>query len=268
MRKFVNAVWQFCSYLFWPRWCLFPFFWLSLCDLSAQNYHGTTGLLHVPSAEPDSAATFRGGVSWLYSDMLPQQLWYYSEGKPFNAPSYSIGISVFKWMELSYTGTIVKTHGDKGEDAPLKYYNEDRHINVKFIPLYEGRWWPAISIGWDDVGNFKSLKISKSLTTNNFFECLYVVGTKHFDIKGYELGAHLAYRHYPADANKQFRGVGGGLTLRPAFYRPLRFIAEWDGWGVNAGVDVTLWRHLFVQAALVHGRGFSASLGYHYTIHF
>ena len=26
----------------------------------AQEYHGTTGLLHVPSAETDSAGTFRG----------------------------------------------------------------------------------------------------------------------------------------------------------------------------------------------------------------
>ena len=243
-------------------------FLMSSLGLSAQNYHGTTGLLHVPSAETDSAGTFRGNISFLHKEFLPEQLWYYGDGIPFNAPCYSIGITAFRWLELSYTGTIVKTHGGKGNDHPLKYYNEDRHINVRAVPLYEGKWWPGIAIGWDDIGSLKSLKINSAWTTNNFFECLYVAGSKHFDIKGYELGAHLAYRHYPSDKNKDRRGVAGGITLRPAFYRPLRFIAEWDAVGVNVGADVLLWRHLFLQACLVHGHGFMGGISYHYTIKF
>ena len=37
----------------------------------AQEYHGTTGLLQVPSAETELAGTFRGGVSWVDKRMLP-----------------------------------------------------------------------------------------------------------------------------------------------------------------------------------------------------
>ena len=32
--------------------------------------------------------------------------------------------------------------------------------------------------------------------------------------------------------------------------------------------DVLLWRHLFVQACLVHGTGFMGALSYHYTMKF
>jgi hypothetical protein len=235
--------------------------------VNAQEYHGTTGLLQVPSAETEAAGTFRGGITWVDKRMLPDMS-YYGDGIPFNAPCYTIGITAFRWIQLSYSGTLVKMHRNGLKEEPLGYYNEDRHVNIKLNPLYEGLWCPAIAIGWDDIGSLKSLKINSSLTANSFFENLYIAATKHFYIKGYELGAHLAYRYYSSDVNRDRRGLAGGLTLRPSFYPPLRLIAEWDGIGINAGADVLLWRHLFIQAALIHGRGFTGGIGYHYTIPF
>lgn len=231
----------------------------------SQEYHGITGLLQTPNAEMDSAGTFRGGFYWVDKAMLPDMT-FYGDGVPFSAPCYTIGITAFRWIQLSYTGTLVKIHPNDDLSRPLGYYNEDRHINIKFNPLYEGRWWPAITVGWDDIGNLKSLKIGKAWTANNFFENIYVATTKHIDIKGYELGVHVAYRYYPSDKNRKRRGLAGGLTLRPVFYHQLRLIAEWDGIGVNAGADVLLWKHLFVQACLVHGRGFSGGICYRYRI--
>lgn len=235
--------------------------------VSAQNYHGTSGMLQVQTAEIDSAGTFHGGISFVHKGILPN-LRYYGDGKPFNAPCYTIGITAWKWLQLSYTGTIVRMHKNGDKSKPLGYYNEDRHINIHLAPLYEGKYWPSIAVGWDDIGNLRTLKINKKMSANNFFECLYIAGSKHFDIKGYEIGTHLTYRYYPSDLNKDRRGVAGGLTLRPAFYRPLRVIAEWDGVGVNVGADLLLWRHLFIQAALVHGKGFMGGVSYHYTIKF
>lgn len=240
---------------------------VSILGLKAQEYHGITGLLQTPSAEADSAGTFRGNISWIDKRMLPDMS-YYGDGIPFSAPCYSIGFSAWSWLQLSYTETMVKTHGSKGKDAPLGYNNEDRHINIKLIPLKEGKWWPAIALGWDDIGSLKSLKLDKGMTTNNFFENMYIAASKYFDIKGYELGTHLAYRYYPNDKNRERRGLAGGLTLRPTFYKELKLITEWDGIGVNAGADVLLWRHLFAQVALVHGKGFSGGLGYRYQIRF
>lgn len=231
----------------------------------SQEYHGITGLIQTPCAETDSSGTFYGSISWIDKAMLPVMS-DFNDGQPFSAPCYTIGITGWTWIQLSYSATIVKIHPNGDESKPLGFYNEDRHVNLKLRPIIEGKWWPAIALGMDDIGRFNL--IIHGDNHNNHFQNFYIAGSKHFDIHGSELGTHMAYRYYTEKRNRKRTGVSGGITLRPAFYRPLRFIAEWDGCGVNAGADVTLWRHLFVQAALVHGRGFSASLGYHYTIHF
>ena len=233
--------------------------------IAAQEYHGITGLLQVPDAEADSAGTFRGGIAWVDKRMLPD-MGSFNDGIPFSAPCYTIGFSVWEWLQLSYSGTIGKIHGNKSSNE--FNYNQDRHVNLKLRPLKEGRCWPAVGIGWDDIGNLEVFGVKESMTSNNYFEDLYVAVSKHLDVKGYELGVHLAYRYYTWKKNKDRQGFCGGMTVRPAFYRPLRGIVEWDGLGVNVGADVLLWRHLFVQAALAHGQGFSGGVGYQYRIKF
>lgn len=232
---------------------------IPLCS-TAQEYNGLTGLLHVPSAETDSAGTFRGGVMFLHQEFLPAQM---PRKNTFN---YGIGLTGFRWIEASYCASLLWMHKNNDKDAKMGFYNEDRRVNVKITPLYEGRWWPGIALGWDDIGRWDRMKDGKN--RNNYFQNIYIVGTKRFNIRGNELGAHLAYRYYPSNKNKDRRGVAGGVTFRPAFYPPLRLIAEWDGVGVNVGADALLWRHLFIQAALIHGRGFTGGLSYHYTIKF
>ena len=154
-------------------------------------------------------------------------------------------------------------------------YNQDRHFNIKLRPLKEGRWWPAIAIGWDDIGNFH---IGKSIITNNNFENIYAVITKHLEVRGHKIGANIGYRYFPSKKDVWRRGVVAGITYTPwlgdklrgsrAWLQRPRLIVEWDGNGINFGADVLLWRHLFVQACLVHGSGFTGGLSYHYTIPF
>lgn len=241
------------------------FLGVTIGQVAAQAYHGITGLLQVPSAETDSAGTFHGGASFLDKRFTPAQL--NRGGEKYNTMGYTIGITGFSWFEASYSAALLYMHrnGIKGE--PLGYYNEDRHVNVKLRPLKEGRWWPAVAIGCDDVGRFKR-SFETNANGNNYFQNVYIAATKHFEIGGNELGTHLAYRYYPSNANKERRGVAGGLTIRPSFYRPLRIVAEWDGVGVNAGADVLFWQQLFIQACLVHGQGFTGGIGYRYQIPF
>lgn len=237
-------------------------FWALALTAKAQEYHGTTGLLHMPSAEIDSAGTFRAYAMFLDKHFTPDQL--VCQGEKYNTFGYGVGIVAFKWLQLSYSATLLKyVNSSKGPEPG--YYNEDRHVNIRVIPLYEGKWWPSIAVGMDDVDYFSRIKED---LPNNYFQNIYIAASKHFDIKGYELGAHLAYRYYTRKKNKDMRGVSVGATLRPAFYRPLRVVLEWDGRGVNFGADVLLWRHLFVEASLIHGCGFTGGLGYHYVIPF
>lgn len=244
------------------RYLLIVMLVCSVRGLSAQEYNGTTGLLHVPSAETDAPGTFRGYVTFLDQRFTPNQL--QRAGKKYNTYSYGVGITVFPWLEMSYQAVLLYMHKNGRSSEPLGYYNEDRHVDVKLRPLKEGKWWPALAVGMDDVGRFDRIETGDN--GNNYFQNIYVAASKHVDIKGYEIGGHVAYRYYPSKKNKDQRGMAGGLTLRPSFYRPLRLIAEWDGVGVNAGADVLLWRHLFLQACLVHGAGFTGGVSYHFLI--
>ena len=234
--------------------------------LLSQEYHGITGLIQTPCAETDSAGTFRGNVSWVDKSMLPN-MGNYGDGIPFSAPCYTFGVTLWTWLQVSYTGTLLKMHPNRDNTRALGFYNEDRHINVKLRPLKEGKWWPSIAVGCDDVGRF-NVKWNESSIINNYFQNLYLVASKHIEISDNELGFHLAYRYYTSYRNAERRGLSGGISFMPAFFKPLRGIVEWDGIGVNAGVDVLLWRRLLAQVALIHGRGFSGSIGYHYQIPF
>ncbi len=213
--------------------------------------------MHVPSAETEAEGSFRANLMFLHREFMPPQM---PEKSTFN---YGFGLTAWRWIEMSYCSTLLWMYPGDGRQKK-GYYNEDRRVNVKVMPLYEGRWWPAIAVGMDDIGRFKRIKTGRN--GNNYFQNIYIVGSKHFDISGWELGAHMAYRYYPSNKNSGRSGPVGGLSLRPAFYRPLRLVTEWDGSGVNVATDVLLWRHLFLQAALVHGTGFTGGISYHYTI--
>lgn len=236
----------------------------------SQEYQGTTGLLHTPSAETDSAGTFRGWGMYLDQRFHPLEC----EGEPYPTFCYGLALVPWEWVELSFVMTLAK-EPKYGNSGPIGYYNQDRHFNIKLRPLKEGRWWPSVAVGWDDIGNFR---IGKSITTNNNFENIYISLTKHLIFNGFDIGTHLTYRYYPSEQSREHRGLVGGITFVPRLGKSLqvprawlqrpRLIVEWDGMGVNVAADVLLWRHLFVQVCLVHGCGFMGGLSYHYTIPF
>lgn len=224
----------------------------------------------MPTAETDLAGTFRGGFAFFNRAFLPAQM------PDHDSFGYGFGMTVFPWMEVSYCATMLWMHKNAKKDAQMGFYNEDRRVNVKLRPLKEGKWWPAIAVGMDDIGRFKHIKTGSN--KNNHFQNIYAAVSKNFDIRGHGLGAHIVYRYYSSDANRNRRGIAGGITYSPklgaklqgprAWLQKPRVIVEWDGAGVNVGGDVLLWRHLFVQACLVHGSAFMGGLSYHYTIKF
>jgi len=230
--------------------------------VSAQEYQGTTGLLHVPSAETAKVGSFRGYMHILSSHFTPDRLRF--QGSKYHTFNYGIGITAFSWLELSYSASLLKMHKNGNKNGEVGYFNEDRRVNVKFRPIKEGPWWPAVAVGMDDIGRFE--RISDDDNRNNYYQNVYGVLSKHFDIKGSELGVHAGYIYYISKINKELRGVVGGLTFRPSFFRSLRFVAEYDAKYVNVGSDVLLWRHLFLQACLVGGRSITGGISYHYTI--
>ena len=238
----------------------------------AQEYCGTSGLIAVPTAGHVEGGLFRAGASYLNSHITPNKL--RCDGEKYNTGGYYIGIAPWSWMELSYACTLLKYHKNRIESEPTGYYNEDRRLGLKLNPLSEGRWWPAVSFGADDVEQFVEKWMKHQGGT--YYHNAYVVASKHFAIKRHQLGAHLAYRYFFSEKNSNRRGVAGGVSWMPpvrvatdagkVWLSDVRCMAEWDGACVNVGADCLLWRHLFVQAGLTNGKYFAGGLAYHYRI--
>lgn len=240
---------------------------------SAQEYSGTTGMLSVPTAETEFSGTFRGGISFLNDHITPDKM--VCDGEKYNTGGYFVSITPWSWIEMAYACTLLKYHKNRNPEEPVGYYNEDRRVGVKLRPLKEGRWWPALAVGVDDAQQFVE-KLFKSHKGSTNYQNVYIVASKHFDLKGNELAAHVGYRYFIKEQNSNRRGVVGGLTYVPRLSESLqnerawlqrpRLMAEWDGKCVNVGVDMLLWRHLYAQVGLTNGKYFVGGVGYHYRI--
>ena len=217
---------------------------------AAQEYAGITGMVHVPTAEMASAGEARIGAYFLNWHSLPEQI-----GKrEYNTFNHFLALTPFSWLELSYVCTLLKR--DKDADFNMK----DRSFSAKVRPLKEGKWWPSVAIGMQDIGHTPTN--SKLGVDGAYFQNIFLALTKHLRWKRHELGIHLAYRYYTSDYNAKWRGIAGGVSYRPAFARNLRAMVEYTGSDVNIGVDCQLWRHLFLQASLLDGKHFSGGVSF------
>ena len=230
-------------------------FGLLLCTtIGAQQYLGTPGLIHVPSAEMDTACVARVGAHFVEQHFIPDEL-DNDQGK-FNSWTNYLSITPFSWIELGYGYTLWKFHRNLEPTAKMGFYAKDRYFSLRLRPLEEGRYWPAVVVGGNDVWGSGDDGHSGS----NFYRNFYVAASKHLDLGGHLLGGRLAYRKWKLESNHKWNGVVGGITYQPAFYRNLRVIGEFDGNGVNAGIDCELFRYFLVQASLQQGKYFSGGL--------
>jgi len=221
---------------------------LGRSTILAQQYTGMTGLLHVPSAEMDTIENLRIGVHMLPKHMMPNAMRF--EGKKYASTNWYVSAMPLKWLELGYSFTLMKFHKNLDKNSgETGFYSKDRYFSARVQPLREGRYWPSVVIGGNDVigqrdGNSKSF----------YFRNFYVAASKHVDLSFGQFGGHLAYRYWTKSYNKRWNGVVGGITFRPSFYKPLRALAEYDGHGVNIGVDCVLFRYVQLQASLMKCR--------------
>lgn len=214
----------------------------------AQQYTGMTGLLHVPSAEMDSIENLHLGVHALPTYMMPDGISF--EGEKYASSNWYISAMPLKWLEAGYSFTLMKFYKNLDRNSKeTGFYSKDRYFSLRLRPLREGRYWPSLVIGGNDVIGQRD-----GDSYSFYFRNFYVTASKHFDFSFGEVGAHLAYRRWTKSYNNRWNGVVGGVTFRPSIYRPLRFIAEYDGDGVNVGADCVLFRYVQLQASLMKCR--------------
>ena len=164
-------------------------------DVYGQFAYGTTGLLHMPTAEMQKDKTFMFGGSVLNPETLPSKEWwgnYYT----FN---YYLNITIFPWLEVGYNCVLVKGKPgiyDWPEQTYGKFVNQDRSFHGRLRVWKEG-WWkdwtPQIVIGANDptTGSWEGGSSSDDQRYNGFFCRYYVALTKHIEFADYgTLGGH------------------------------------------------------------------------------
>ena len=221
----------------------------------AQQYTGTSGLIHVPSGEMHHEGDAFIGVHFLNKAMVPDTGFLY-EGKKYHTFDYYLTLAPFSWLEMSYVCT--ERIYRKDAQGNIVNWSKDRYASVKIRPLKEGRYHPAVAIGCNDI--WTSAFYEDQTDVQLYFQNWYIAATKHFEFSGNELGLTLAYRHFYRDYNAKWNGIVGGITFRPAFFPQSRLIAEYTGNEFIMGADMLLWQHVRLQCSVKDFKHFYAGL--------
>lgn len=239
------------------------------CKISyAQLTDGTTGLLHIPTAEVQNDGIAMIGGNFLNKHNLPSNWWW-----GYNTYNYYINITFFERIEIAYICTLVQGKPNNGYHWPEhtwgKFVNQDRHFAGKIQLVKEGEWWkhmPAIAIGVSDPTtgsgtDYSDLAVSGN--GNGFFNRWFAAVSKHFHIKNAgELGVHATYL-YNKRTDYPLNGVALGVNFRPNFHKNLNIIVEHDTKTLNVGAIYSLWAdHFNFLFELQEGKYVSAGLVY------
>lgn len=218
--------------------------WLLSQTATAQQYTGTSGLIHIPSGEMHHEGDAFIGAHFLNKNMVPDTGFLYL-GEKYNTFDYYLALTPFSWLELSYVCT--ERIRSKDQQGNIQW-SKDRYASVKILPLKEGKYYPAIAIGCNDL--WTSVFYQDRPDVQLYFTNWYIAGTKHFNFSGNELGVTLSFRHFYRGYNSKWNGLVGGITFRPAFFPQGRLIAEYTGNEFLLGMDMLLWQHLRLQASV------------------
>ena len=222
--------------------------------VSAQQYLGMEGMIHVPTADMDTVGIARVGAHYIPKMMMPDRMLL--DNEKFNSWTNYITLTPFRWIQVGYGYTLWKFHKDKNPNNEVGFYAKDRYFSVKLQLLREDRWWPSVAVGGNDVWGSSDEGKSGSNYYRNYFAAL----SKHVDLGAHRLGAHLTYRKWKRDDNHKWQGLVGGITYNPAFYSPLRLMCEWDGNEANIGADCRVFKYFLVQCAFNDLHRFNAGL--------
>ena len=218
-------------------------------SVKAQFTYGTTGLLHMPTADMQREKTFLSGFSYMNEHAMPSS-WFY------NTWNYYINITIFPWLEVGYTCNLFSAeHLGVDQYGYSGYTNQDRSFHGRLRVWKEG-WWkewtPQIVVGVNDFSTGSGedyLNMGVEGDGNGYFNRYYIAATKHFRWNG-EWGFHAAYVY-----NKRHKDKLNGMALGVNYQfdlpqtsmlnktiNGLSFIAEYDSQFINVGARYRIWK--------------------------
>ena len=211
----------------------------------AQFTYGTTGLLHMPTADMQRDKTFMFGGGYLNDHATPAR-WDYDTW------NYYINITFFPWLEVAYTCVIFD---EWLANRKVHMINQDRSFHGRLRIWKEG-WWkewtPQIVVGVNDFTTGAGTDYGEMAVEgdgNGYLNRYYIAATKHLSWYG-EWGIHAAYVYNKRGKDK-LNGVAFGVDYQFALkgeepwqkvVNGLNLMAEYDSKSVNIGAKYALWK--------------------------
>ena len=224
-------------------------FLLLVGSANAQFTYGTTGLLHMPTADMQRDKTFMMGGGYLNRHATPAH-WYY------NTWNYYINITFFPWLEVGYTCTLHSAESLGGDKYGYSgFTNQDRSFHGR-LRLWKEGWWkewtPQIVVGVNDFttgGAEDYTEMGVDGDGNGYLNRYYIAATKHLKWNG-EWGIHAAYLYNRRNLDK-LNGPAFGVDYQFALpetsalnkaVNGLNLMAEYDSKFVNVGAKYSVWK--------------------------
>lgn len=257
-----------------------------LCVMSVyvfgQHLYGTTGLVSAPTAEMQKDKTIMIGGSMIDHNIYRSSIWSNSrEYDPFTY-NYYLNITIFPWLEVAYTCTLVKgVHGSSywPQQTWGKFSNQDRSFHFRLRAWKEG-WWkswtPQIVLGANDPGSHENagggnITFDNVGESTNHLTRFYVAATKHFTFRQWgTLGVHASIIQFDGLDFNNDHGVTIGVNYR--FKCPeeglgykvlngLNVMGEYYDGVWNVGANYSVWKdRINVVAALHDGQYWSVGM--------
>ena len=250
--------------------------------INAQTMYGTTGLLYAPTAEMQKDKTFMVGGSMIDHNIYRSDYWNsHEEYNPYTY-NYYLNITIFPWLEVAYTCTLVKgLIGSSGwpQQTWSKFVNQDRSFHGR-LRLWKEGWWkqwtPQIVLGVNDPGSHSdhgggNITFDDVGENTNHLTRFYLAATKHFTIRQWgTLGIHASVIQFDGLDFDNEHGVTVGVNYR--FNRPnegfwskalngLNLMGEYYDDVFNVGGNYAVWKDRFnLIAELNDGKYLSAGL--------
>lgn len=206
--------------------------------VKGQSTMGVTGLLNSPTALFSQDGTVKIGGNFLNKHLTPDY-WDY------NTFNYFLNITFLPFVEIAINNTAL----DFGPYS-RRYNNIDRSICTRIRVLKEGRYYPAVAIGSNDLLTSNRGVILSFAQGNKFFGTHYLALSKTFNFAENEVALHLAYNVVSSRSRVLNSPLSGGVSFSPRFYRELKFVAEYDTKNFNLGANIKVFNFLFLQFLL------------------
>lgn len=219
----------------------------------SQSLTGTTGYFNIPSAEiyPDRSI-------YLGTSLINKE--YKKWGNPdYHAMAFYATSTFLPFMELSirYTRMI---------DLPSEQYEStagDRMASARIRPVEEGKYYPSVVIGFQNF--FTTLESGNA----SHFNSSYIVTTKNFRFSHVlsRVGVTAGYgMELFKSSDYQFIGFFGGINFSPKNMEYLELMMEYDAEKWNAGMRITILKHVVLLAGLEGLDAFSFGVNYKFRL--